>query len=108
MAIRLTSADVAAACRIAALPSTSRNTDHWTSIGTIDCVVAVSADVASVNIQSSGRKVKTNNISRPMTAHIDTRRRESAIRTPTTLVSISTMATANQSQRSRPGTYRMP
>ena len=46
--------------------------------------------------------------STPSTAHIESRRRESAISTPTTLVIIRTMATANQSQRSRPGTRRMP
>ena len=78
------------------------------SVGSIDCVVAVSADVASVNVHSSGRNVKTNNTSSPRTAHMEMRRWESAISTPTTLVSISTTATANQSQRSRPGTNTTP
>ena len=108
VAIRLTSAEVMAACRMESLPSTSLNTDHWTSVGSNDCVVTVSAEVASVNVQSSGRSVKMASISIPRMAHIDTLRRESAISTPITLVTISTMATANQSQRSRPGTRRMP
>ena len=90
------------------LPSTSPNTDHWTSVGRSDWVVAASADVASVNVQSSGRTMKTIRTSSPSTAHIDTFRRESAISTPMTLVIIRTMATANQSQRSRPGTRKMP